>query len=79
MPLNPSMNKLHQLVFEEPDDITKYTRLSKNDHIYISVDESDALGLTPLMIAAMTTNRIAIEKLIKSNCNVYICPLTVIK
>ena len=48
-----------------------------NQHVYIGVNDSDSLGLTPLMVAAITHNIKAIEKLIKNGADIYCCPLTI--
>lgn len=47
-----------------------------NTHVYIGVNDSDSLGLTPLMVAAIAKNIKAIEKLIKNGADIYCCPLT---
>jgi ankyrin repeat protein len=47
-----------------------------NQNVYIGVNDSDMLGLTPLMIAAITKNTKAMEKLVKNGADASICPLT---
>lgn len=47
-----------------------------NQNVYIGVNDSDMLGLTPLMIAAISKNIKAMEKLVKNGADPSICPLT---
>jgi hypothetical protein len=46
-----------------------------NECIYIGVNESDALCLTPLMVATISKNIKGVEKLIKNGADPYRCPL----
>lgn len=48
-----------------------------NQNVYIGVNDSDMLGLTPLMIAAIAKNTRAMEKLVKNGADPSICPLIV--
>jgi ankyrin repeat protein len=47
-----------------------------NSHVYIGVNDSDTLGLTPLMVAAIAKNLRGVEKLLKNGADPYCCPLT---
>ena len=69
------MNKLHQLAIEKPLEISKYINHRNNEAIYIGINDSDALCLTPLMAATIIPNQKSIEKLIKNGADLYICPL----
>lgn len=75
-PLNPSMNKLHQYVTEGFEDVSKIVTHKSNHFVYIGVNDSDTLGLTPLMVAVISKNLKAMEKLIKNGASPSICPLT---
>ena len=75
-PLNPSMNKLHRYCADRSDDVSKLITHKSNSHVYIGVNDSDSLGLTPLMVAAIAKNIKAIEKLIKNGADLHCCPLT---
>lgn len=75
-PLNPSMNKLHKYVTDRSEEVSKFVTHKSNSHVFIGVNDSDSLGLTPLMVAAISKNIKAIEKLIKNGADPYCCPLT---
>jgi hypothetical protein len=76
-PLNPSMNKLHKYCVEHSEDISRLATHKTNSHVYIGVNDSDTLTLTPLMVAAIARNTKAVEKLIKNGADIHCCPLTV--
>lgn len=48
-----------------------------NQNVYIGVNDSDMLGFTPLMVAAISKNSKAMEKLVKNGASPSICPLTI--
>jgi ankyrin repeat protein len=75
-PLNPSMNKLHKYCVDHSEEVSRLVTHKSNSHVYIGVNDSDSLGLTPLMVAAIAKNIKAIEKLIKNGADIYRCPLT---
>lgn len=75
-PLNPSMNKLHQYVSENFEEVSRLVTHKSNQNVYIGVNDSDMLGLTPLMIATISKNTRAMEKLVKNGADPSICPLT---
>lgn len=75
-PLNPSMNKLHKMSIEKSEEISKLVTHKSNSHVYIGVNDSDTLGLTPLMVAAIAKNLRGVEKLLKNGADPYCCPLT---
>lgn len=76
-PLNPSMNKLHQYVCENFEEVSRYVTHKSNQNVYIGANDSDMLGYTPLMIATISKNTKAMEKLVKNGSDPYICPLTI--
>lgn len=76
-PLNPSMNKLHQYVCENYEEVSRFVTHKSNQNVYIGINDSDMLGLTPLMVAAISKNSKAMEKLVKNGANPSICPLTI--
>lgn len=55
-PLNPSMNKLHKMSTERSEEISKLITHKSNAHVYIGVNDSDTLCLTPLMVAVIAGN-----------------------
>lgn len=55
-PLNPTMNKLHKICIEKSEEISKLVTHKSNSHVYIGVNDSDSLGLTPLMVATIARN-----------------------
>ncbi len=76
-PLNPSMNRLHQYVTEHFEEVSRLVTHKSNQNVYIGVNDSDMLGLTPLMAATIAKNTKAMEKLVKNGAVATICPLTV--
>jgi hypothetical protein len=76
-PLNPSMNKLHKMSSELHEEISRLVNHKSNQHVYIGVNDSDTLCLTPLMVAVIAGNRKGVEKLIKNGADLHCCPLTV--
>lgn len=75
-PLNPSMNKLHIYCAEQWQEVSKIVTHKTNNLVYIGVNDSDLLCLTPLMVATLTHNTRGAEKLIKNGADPNICPLT---
>lgn len=71
------MNKLHQYVIEGYEDVSKIATHKSNHFVYIGINDSDTLGFTPLMVAVISKNVKAMEKLIKNGASPSICPLTV--
>jgi len=76
-PLNPSMNKLHKICTEFSDEISKLVTHKSNQYVYVGVNDSDTLCLTPLMVALVAGNIKGVEKLIKNGADINRCPLTV--
>ena len=70
------MNKLHQYVVDRFEEISRLVNHKSNNCVYLGVNESDAIGLTPLMVATITNNIKGMEKLIKNGASLYVCPLT---
>ena len=71
------MNKLHKYCSDKSDEISRFVTHKSNSHVYIGVNDSDSLCLTPLMIAVITKNIKGAEKLIKSGADLHCCPLTI--
>ena len=75
-PLNPSMNKLHIYSAERSQEISKIVNHKTNNLVYIGVNDSDLLCLTPLMTACLAGNTRGMDKLIKNGADPHCCPLT---
>ena len=55
-PLNPSMNKLHKYCAEKSEEISRFVTHKSNSHVYIGVNDSDSICLTPIMVAVIAKN-----------------------
>lgn len=61
---------------ELSEEISRLVNHKSNQYVYIGINDSDTLCLTPLMVAAIASNTKAIEKLIKNGADIHCCPLT---
>jgi ankyrin repeat protein len=77
LPRNPTKIKLHQAVFRgDTKFIERACLLKLNSPIYCHINEADALGLTPLMLAVYLKKESIFSELIVLGANPFLVPLT---
>ena len=76
-PTNPAKIQLHQAVVSgDSDFIKKACHFRKKSPIYCHVNEADANGITPLMLAVYLHKESVLSALLLEYADPYLVPLT---